>query len=98
MIAYSGTDSDRFDRNYYCSRHIPHARRIWSRYGLLDIRAFFPAADLTQQGTICLTQCVFRDRASLTAALSAEDTRELTEDLPNFTNLAGEFGLFSPMN
>ena len=97
IISYDGTSKDRFDREYYCKNHIPHVRKVWEPFGLLDIRPFFPGIESDKKGTICISQCVFRDKAAMDAAFSAPATKELMDDIPNFTDLPMNSGILTPM-
>ena len=42
FVTYRGTASDRFDRDYFVSKHLPLAREIAEPLGMLSIEAFFP--------------------------------------------------------
>lgn len=97
IIHYDGTGKDRFDRKYYCENHIPHVRRVWEPFGLLDIRPFFPGIESDAKGTVCISKCVFRDRAAMDAAFAAPVTRELMDDIPNFTDLPMNAGILTPL-
>lgn len=97
IISYEGTAKDRFDRDYYCKNHIPHVREVWEPFGLLDIRPFFPGIESEAWGTICISQCVFRDKAAKEAAFAAPGTQALMDDIPNFTDLPMQAGILEPM-
>ena len=97
IISYDGTSQDRFDREYYCKNHIPHVRRLWEPFGLLDIRPFFPGIESDKKGAICISQCVFRDKAAMDAAFAAPATKELMDDIPNFTDLPMDSGILTPI-
>lgn len=97
IISYEGTRKDRFDRNYYCNNHIPHVRRVWEPYGLLDIRPFFPGIESESKGTICISECVFKDKSAMDAAFASPATPELMDDIKNFTDLPMQAGILSPM-
>lgn len=97
IISYDGTGKDRFDRVYYCKNHIPHVRRVWEPFGLLDIRPFFPGIENEDLGTICISQCVFKDKSAMEAAFAAPGTQELMDDIPNFTDLPMQAGILSPI-
>lgn len=72
-------------------------RRVWEPFGLLHIRPFFPARENTARGTVCISQCVFRDKAAMDAAFAAPVTQELMDDSPNFTDLPTQAGILNPM-
>lgn len=97
IIRYNGTNKDRFDREYYCKVHIPHVRKAWEPLGLLDICPFFPGIKSDSMGTICISQCIFKDKAAMEAAFAAPVTRELMDDIPNFTDLPMSAGILTPM-
>lgn len=97
IISYEGTAKDRFNRDYYCKNHIPHVRRVWEPYGLLDIRPFFPGIESEKKGTICISECVFRDKKAMESAFASPGTPELMADIPNFTDLPMQSGVLSPM-
>ena len=97
IISYDGTAKHRFDRDYYCKNHIPHVRKVWEPFGLLDIRPFFPGIESDAKGTVCVSQCVFRDKAAMEAAFAAPGTQALMDDIPNFTDLPMQAGILNPM-
>lgn len=88
LLTYSGTPQDRFDREYYCTKHLPMVEKAWKPHGLLSSRAFFPAQEFDAAGTVALCECVFKDEAAVDAAFASPETTELVSDLINFTDLA----------
>lgn len=88
LLTYSGTATDRFDRGYYCSKHLPMVEDAWKPHGLISSRAFFPASESDAPGTVALCECVFQDEAAVDAAFSSPQTQRLVADLSNFTDLA----------
>lgn len=88
LLTYSGTPQDLFDREYYCSKHLPMVEAAWKPHGLISLRAFFPAPGPDAPGTVALCECVFEDEAAVDAAFSSPETQGLVADLANFTDLA----------
>lgn len=87
LLTYTGTAKDRFDRDYYCSKHLPQVDDAWKPYGLVSSRAFFPVVEENQPGTVAICECLFQSDAAVDAAFSSPRTAELVADLANFTDL-----------
>lgn len=87
ILRYEGMAQDRFDRDYYCTKHMPRVAIEWDAFGLIDARAFFPAVPENKKGTVCICECTFKDEACMKAAFAAPCTQELIADIPNFTDL-----------
>lgn len=86
-VIYEGTREDRFDRDYYLSRHLPLVMSSWSQYGLLSLRAFFPEGELSAKGLVAICDCRFRDQAAANAAFASPEAEAVMADVANFTNL-----------
>lgn len=97
IISYDGAVKDHFDRNSYCRGHGPHVKKVWEPQGLLDIGPIFPGIENGAKGAICMSQCVFRDATAMENAFAAPGTRELMDDIPNFTDLPMQGGILEPM-
>ena len=98
MLRYTGTKNDRFDRDYYCSIHMPAVSQKWNKYGLISATEFFLVLLNDEPGTVCICECVFRDEQSMQVAFLAERTKELVSDIKNFTNLCMEPSILVSMN
>jgi uncharacterized protein (TIGR02118 family) len=85
-VTYEGAAHARFDRAYYVEHHLPLVMRYWSRYGLTDIAAFYPAH--AQDGTLAICECRFRDEAAVDAAFASPEAAAVMADVPRFTDLA----------
>mgnify|MGYP006174012857 CR=1 FL=1 len=85
-VTYQGTSQDHFDRDYYVKVHLPLVMRAWRQYGLLSLKAFFPASG--QEGTIAICECVFRDKDALEAAFASPELYAVMDDVPRFTVIA----------
>lgn len=85
-VTYHGTPQDRFDREYYVDVHLPLVMKAWNQYGLLGVKAFFPAT--AQEGTLVICECVFRNEGALEAALASPEVAAVMADVPSFTALA----------
>lgn len=97
LLRYEGRSADRFDRAYYCGKHMSSVVKSWKSFGLLDARVFFPAAREERPGTVCICQCVFADEASAEAAFASIATRDLVEDIVNFTDLTMKPSILKPL-
>ncbi|QGZ63387.1 EthD family reductase [Paraburkholderia acidisoli] len=84
-VTYTGEAHARFDRAWYVERHLPLVLRLWSRYGLLRVAAFFPA--VAQDGTQAVCECTFRDAAAVAAAFGSPESAEVMADVANFTDM-----------
>ena len=98
MLRYTGTKNDRFDRDYYCSTHMPAVSQKWNEYGLVSATAFFPVLTNDEPGTVCICECIFRDEQSMKTAFLADCTKELISDIKNFTNLSMEPSILVQIN
>jgi len=85
-VTYEGDASDRFDRSYYETTHLPLVMRAWEKYGLLSASAFFPSID--HSGTLVICECVFRDDTALDTAFASPESAAVMADVPLFTNLS----------
>jgi uncharacterized protein (TIGR02118 family) len=85
-VTYQGVPQDRFDRDYYVEVHLPLVMKAWNRYGLLSLKPFFPST--TQEGTLVVCECVFRDEGALEAALASPEVATVMADVPRFTAIA----------
>jgi uncharacterized protein (TIGR02118 family) len=85
LVTYKGSETDRFDREYYVNKHLPMAREFWRAYGLISIEAFFPSG--SGSGTVAACHIVFCDDESLQAAYVAPGIERLLADCTNFTDL-----------
>jgi uncharacterized protein (TIGR02118 family) len=84
-ITYEGDAGTRFDRTYYVEKHMPKVREAWSGHGLLSAAALFPAVPGT--GTIAMAELRFRDEAAMDAAFGAPETKQVMQDVANFTDV-----------
>ena len=93
-VTYRGEKGDRFDRDYYCTQHLPLVKETWGPLGMDTISAFFPedneAAAGPETGIVAACLCGFRDEAALRRALASPDTPKVMGDLPHFTELKAE--------
>lgn len=97
ILRYEGTQKDKFDREYYSSFHMPLVAEKWKSYGLLSAKAFFPAKVSDTPHTVCICECIFKDKAAFQSALAAECTVLLMNDIKNFTSLEMVPGILSPL-
>lgn len=96
ILCYTGAARDRFDRDYYMTKHLPAVTREWTPLGLLSARAFFPGLDSDAPGTVCICECVFKDEAAARAIFAAPCTQELVADIANFTDLPMRPAILAP--
>ena len=93
-VTYRGEKTDRFDRNYYRTRHLPLVKEVWGPLGLETISAFFPEANEAaagpETGIVAACLCGFRDEASFQRALASPNTPRIMDDLPHFTDLKAQ--------
>jgi uncharacterized protein (TIGR02118 family) len=82
-VYYQGTPDTHFDRDYYTNQHLPLCMEAWGRYGLLSVRAFYPAID--QEGTIAICESVFRDEAAAQTAFNSPETEKVMADVARYT-------------
>ena len=91
VVTYKGVKDCQFDREYYCSHHLPLVKELWGPYGMETIAAFFPQDNVAlageETGIIALCLCGFRDDAALRKALASADTPTIMDDLQHFTGL-----------
>ena len=85
LLLHTGPSKDRFNREYYRTKHLPRAAAAWKPYGLASIRGFFPSdSNDDQSGTVAICECVFQDDEAMEAAFSAPCTPDLIGDIPKF--------------
>jgi len=85
-VTYPGGPGDTFDHDHYVKEHLPLVMESWSRYGLLSLEAFHPAA--AQGRTLALCECVFRDEAAMEAAFASPEAARVMADVARFTSIA----------
>ena len=83
FVAYPGNDATRFDRAYYVAKHLPLVMDAWGQYGLRSATAFYPEGG---GGFIALCLCVFLSDEAVKASFASERTREVMDDISNFTD------------
>lgn len=83
-VYYQGTPDTRFDRDYYTNQHLPLCMEAWAKYGLLSIKAFYPAID--EEGTIAICESVFRDDAAAQTAFNSPETAKVMADVARYTD------------
>jgi uncharacterized protein (TIGR02118 family) len=83
-VYYRGTPDTWFDRDYYTNQHLPLCMDAWATYGLLSIKAFYPATD--EDGTIAICESVFRDEAAAAAAFNSPETAKVMADVARYTD------------
>ena len=83
-VTYAGDSKTWFDRDYWINDHLPLVRECWGRYGLERTDGFFPTGE--ESGLIAICPCIFRDEASVKAALASSDTKRIIEDVGKLTN------------
>jgi uncharacterized protein (TIGR02118 family) len=83
-VYYQGTPDTHFDRDYYTHQHLPLCMEAWQQYGLLSIKAFYPALD--QDGTIAICESVFRDEAAAQTAFNSPETVKVMADVARYTD------------
>lgn len=59
--------------------------------------AFFPGIESDAKRTVCISQCIFRNREAMDAAFAAPATKELIDDIHNFTNLPMNSAILTQM-
>jgi len=98
ILRYEDTSEDRFDRDYYLNKHLPWAQKEWELYGLLGIRAFFPVERVEKKGSVCVFECIFKDREALEKAFAATCTAKLLADIPAYTDMQMIPGILGPFD
>jgi uncharacterized protein (TIGR02118 family) len=86
IVSYPAAEGAKFDREYYVSNHAKLVRTAWSRFGLQSAEILFPAPGA--QPFVCVTILRFIDGAAVNAALSSASTKEVIDDVANFTTIA----------
>ncbi|KRG76506.1 hypothetical protein ABB28_03080 [Stenotrophomonas chelatiphaga] len=86
LVSYAGRLGDRFDREYYMTRHIPMVEEAWMPLGLQSTDVLFSANGDQEIAAVCL--CKFKTEGAMHAALSAPETVAIMSDIERFTDIA----------
>lgn len=86
---YKCVDGCNFDQQYYLEKHIPMAREILKKYGLVKMEAdiFNSFGDLVPVKYFAMTHAFFEDDVSLSHVLSQEDMGRIVADVENYTDV-----------
>jgi uncharacterized protein (TIGR02118 family) len=84
--AYVGAPGDRFDLDYYLTRHVAVAHDLLDRHGLHAVRVLSGFQDGPGPGLKVVSEMVFASREGFEAGI-AESGAALFADLKNFTDL-----------
>ena len=82
-VTYAGNADTPFDRDHWINVHLPLVRECWGPHGLVSVSGFFPEGD--GGGLIAIAPTVFRDEASMNAALASPDTARVMTDVKKVT-------------
>ncbi|EZP49973.1 EthD family reductase [Sphingomonas sp. RIT328] len=93
FVAYEGNDETRFDRDYYAAIHLPLVMKAWSRHGLEELAAFFPADRSGDTGTLAICECRFRDRVAVETAFNSPEAQAVMSDVLRFTDAKPKRGI-----
>ena len=85
-VYYTASAGTWFDQTYYVQRHLPIVMGAWARYGLISARAFFPAE--SEDGTLAICECLFRDEDAVEASYSSQEASEVMADVARFTAIS----------
>ena len=94
-VTYAGDQHTAFDRDHWINVHLPLVRECWGPYGLERTGGFFPSGD--GAGLIAVCACVFRDEASMRAALASPETKRVMDDVSNVTDVKPTQSLAVPL-
>ncbi|MEO6433449.1 MAG: EthD family reductase [Sphingomicrobium sp.] len=88
-ITYPNVDGATFDYDYYRSTHLPMVGEAFGPHGLGYASVLKGEGGADGSPPTFLTYAVFsfREEEGAKAAMAAESTQKLIEDLPNFTNV-----------
>ena len=87
LVTYVGDTSTRFDRDYYTSHHLPLVSRAWNPHGMERVEAYFWDGGEGTDVTVAICLCHFANRSDIAAALNAEESGEVMDDIANFTDV-----------
>jgi hypothetical protein len=76
-------------------RRSSSVRECWGPYGLERVGGFFPQGD--GGGLIAIAPCVFRDEASMKAALASPETARVMADVDLVTGVKPQRSLATPL-
>ena len=94
-VTYAGNSDTPFDREHWINVHLPLVRECWGPYGLERVGGFFPHDD--SGGLIAIAPCVFRDEASMEAALASPETARVVADVDLVTAVKPQRSLATPL-
>ena len=86
---YENVDGCSFDKEYYIEKHIPLAKAILAKYGLVRMEAdiFESIEDILPAKYFAMTHAFFEDGAPIATILSQEGMAEIVSDVVNYTDV-----------
>ena len=94
-VTYAGDTQTPFDRDHWVNVHLPLVRKCWGPHGLVSAAAFFPSGE--GGGLIAICPCVFRDEASMKAALASPETQRVMDDVKHVTHVEPQRSVAQPL-
>ncbi|EMD94050.1 hypothetical protein COCC4DRAFT_38380 [Bipolaris maydis ATCC 48331] len=83
MVLYPKTATSTFDEKYYLATHMPLAAKHWTKHGLKN----FKVSQLNADGPYAYSSVMeWESYEGFQAALKDPGTKEIMEDVPNFSN------------
>ena len=84
LVAYPRSEGSTFDKEYYLSTHMPLAKKHWAKHGLKS----YAVTELNADGPYTYVVVMeFESHEGFGAASQDPNTKEIMEDVPNFSNV-----------
>jgi uncharacterized protein (TIGR02118 family) len=83
LVAYPRKESSSFNKEYYLSTHMPLAAKYWKKHGFKS----YSVSECNEDGPyMIISVMVFETKEGWGAAIEDPNTKEVMEDIPNFTS------------
>jgi uncharacterized protein (TIGR02118 family) len=84
IVAYPRKEGFKFNKEYYLSTHMPLAAKHWKKHGLKSYTVTELGADNPYTYSVVME---FESAEGWGAAATDPNTKEVLEDVPNFSNV-----------
>jgi uncharacterized protein (TIGR02118 family) len=84
IVGYPRKEGATFDKDYYLATHMPLAAKHWKKHGMKS----YTVTELDADGPYLVTSVIdFESHEGFQAAVADPNTKEVMDDVPNFSNV-----------